>query len=264
MVECFLCGLSDKEALVDVISEDGIKKICRDCLKKENLPVIKKAYFIESGKRQSVYERLSRAAGISPNKTRIKESYELKKQEENLRSLVDKNYLKGFQGLQVQDEDENLVRNFHWIMMRVRRLKHLSQKQLADAIFEPEAAIKMAEQGILPKDGYKLIRKIENYLGVSLMKRDENLEYKPIRKFGSEIKGIISQPPEIKEETKGTEIDFSSSEIKDLTIGDLRAMKKQKGFFGKLFGRERHEKEEKESPASEEKPEEKTEEEKSL
>ncbi len=238
MVECFLCGLSDKEALVDVISEDGIKKICRDCLHKENLPVIKKAYSTESGKRESVYERLSRAAGITPNEMRIRKGYELKKQDESLRSLVDKNYKQNLQ--EAQSQDENLIRNFHWIMMRVRRLKHLSQRQLADAIFEPEAAIKMAEQGILPKDGYKLIRKIENYLRISLIKRDQDFEYKPVRKLDI-TKGIISQL--FKEETKEPKIDFSSSETKDLTIGDLRAMKKQRGFFGKLFGREKHEKE---------------------
>ncbi len=63
--------------------------------------------------------------------------------------------------------DENpfgMVDNFHWIIMRARRARKLTQKQFAEAIEESEEAIKMAEKGVLAKNDLVLVNKIENHL----------------------------------------------------------------------------------------------------
>lgn len=239
-MECFICGISDdKTVLVDVIFEKGIEKICKNCLDKENLPMIKKARF-EPEIKQSVYERLSRIAGINPEDVKPKKTEELKFQEENLRNLIDKNFSKSLQDFKGETENPHLLRNFHWIVMRVRRQKHLSQKQLAEAISESEIAVKMAEQGVLSKGGDRLIKKLEGYLGINLSKKDESAR-----------EDLQVKLPDLSQQTE--EIDLSSLESRELTIADLQKISKQKerrGIFrlfsgaGKKEGKKEEKKEE--------------------
>ena len=171
MIECFECGISgDKAILFDAISEKGIVKICEKCASEEDIPIIRKPtdfQFKESEKKQTVYERLSRVAGINTEK--IPENKDLKKQEVSLRSIIDSNFESRFKEAKSYDD---LISNFHWIIMRVRRLKKITQEQLASAIGESEAAIKKTEKGILPENYSLLINKLEDYLEIKLMKKD--------------------------------------------------------------------------------------------
>ena len=64
----------------------------------------------------------------------------------------------------------DLVDNFHWLIMIERRKRKLTQEQLAKEIGESETVIKMAEQGFLPEDDYKIITKLESFLGVKIRK----------------------------------------------------------------------------------------------
>lgn len=91
--------------------------------------------------------------------------------------------------------------------MRERRAKKITQEQLAKEISESEAAIKMAEQGILPDDGYKLVKKLESFLGISLIK--------------SEVRKTIpeKQPARI--------LKFDSATVQNLVISDLKRMKEE-------------------------------------
>ena len=171
MIECFECGISgDKAVLFDAISERGIIKICEKCASEEDIPIIRKPSVFqlkESERKQTVYERLSRVAGI--NKEKVPEDKELKKQERSLRDIIDRSFKSQFKEAKSYD---NLVDNFHWIIMRVRRLRKLTQEQLASAIAESETAIKMVEKGILPENYLFLIKKLEDYLGVKLIKKE--------------------------------------------------------------------------------------------
>jgi ribosome-binding protein aMBF1 (putative translation factor) len=63
---------------------------------------------------------------------------------------------------------EDLIDNFHWEIMKIRRRKNLTRGQLAERINISEDELKFVELGELPKDDFVLINKIENYLGISL------------------------------------------------------------------------------------------------
>jgi len=218
-MECFNCSVSgDKVKLFDAISGKGIVKICEKCSFEERLPIVRKPTIFqleESEKKYSVYERLSRNASIEPKK--IKEDKPIKKELEEmkkiLREVSNKNYE---QKIQTNPKlMPGLVDNFHWIIMRVRRLKKLTQEQLAKEIYEPEASIKMAEQGILSEGNYELVKKLESYLGIKLLKR----EFK-------NKKGEISE-----EQTKKSEFDlkeFDLKNVENITIADLKKMKEEK------------------------------------
>lgn len=184
MAECYKCGISGSSVrLFDAIGDEEIVKICANCLKEEDLPLIKKPTTFqlkEAETPSTVYERLSRAAGVDPKEHQAKfsinkrrEEERLKKQEASLRELVEKNYES-----KVKQQEEmprpDLIDNFHWVIMRARRMKKLTQDQLAKEIGEAESAIKMAEKGVLPEDDHKMVRKLEVFLGIKIRKGKDN------------------------------------------------------------------------------------------
>jgi len=209
-MECSKCGVSgSKTRLLDVISREGIVKLCEKCFLEENMPLVRKpanfqlkdsVIIPKSSVKKTVYERLSEISGVQNRK--IPEKELLNKQETTLKDIVNKNFeiISGEGG-----SAEDLIDNFHWVIMRARRLKHLTQGQFAKAIAEPEAAIKAIEKGFLPKNNYRLIKKIENYLQIKLLKKE------------------TEQKQEFEKE-----ISFDPVTAKTLTIADLQDMKKKK------------------------------------
>ena len=203
-MECFNCGISEsKVRLFDVVSSKGIVKICDVCLKNERMPIVRRPTTFqlkESEKNLSIYDRISKISGIN-GELRRKDS----KTEINLSNIVDRNFAS-----KVSNEKRprlDLVDNFHWIVMRARRLKKLTQKKLAQEISESEVAIKMAERGVLPEDDYRLVNKLESFLGIKIIKTK-------IQKLPEK------QPVRI--------IKFDPSAVQDLTIADLKKMKEEK------------------------------------
>ncbi|MCP6719542.1 MAG: helix-turn-helix domain-containing protein [Patescibacteria group bacterium] len=210
-MECSNCGTSgDRIRFFDVVSNRGIVKLCEKCSSESGFPIVRKPAVFqlkESEKKSSVYERLSRSAGIEPgHEPEMKD-----KAEEILKEVVNKNYEQKLQEQKTPRSD--LMDNFHWIIMRARRLKKLTQEQLAKQISEPEAAIRMAEKGIVP-EGYSLIIKLEKFLGVKLRK---NVSYPEEKEF-SELD--YEEKPEIS--------GFDPKGLENLTISDLKRMKDER------------------------------------
>ena len=185
---CFKCGISEENALLfDAVGEEGVVNVCRKCSFDENLPIVKKRtknyplikQRVEQKipfKRKSggeVYKRLLKISGInSEEKIENKpKSPELEKQENDLKRIVEENFNKTAQ--ENQDSKINLVDNFNWIIMRARRKRHMMRQQLAEKISEPELAIKSLENGIYPINK-RIIKKIEDYLGIKLLKVNDS------------------------------------------------------------------------------------------
>lgn len=174
-MECYKCGADgSRKRLFDTITAEGIVKVCEDCSKGENLPMIRKptsGQLNEIDRKPSVYERLSKASGINPYAKRSEKNENLIRQETTLREIVDRNYREKVKDNIIPRED--LIDNFHWKLMVARRMKKLTQKQVAEAIVESEAAVKMAEQGVIPNDN-KIIRKLENFYKIRLSKENSS------------------------------------------------------------------------------------------
>ena len=64
----------------------------------------------------------------------------------------------------------DLIDNFNWEIARVRKLRGLTRKQVANSIHESEETIKMIENGVLPSDNYIVLTKLEAFLGISVRK----------------------------------------------------------------------------------------------
>ncbi|MEM4625667.1 MAG: hypothetical protein QXJ28_02810, partial [Candidatus Pacearchaeota archaeon] len=159
---CAICGTTDE--LVEVINSSEIIKVCPDCARKEGYPRIVKPTEEQLRKANRFYgvrERLAMAPGFRNdgfyyNKTSSERvlSDALKKvglstskksdEDKELEKIIIRNFKK------VQRED--LIDNFHWHILNARRARKMSQKQLANAIAEPEIVVELAEQGKLPDD----------------------------------------------------------------------------------------------------------------
>jgi ribosome-binding protein aMBF1 (putative translation factor) len=222
------CAICENEfspgRMIDVISKGGIVKVCPGCYR-DDMPVFKKPedYQFEGiYKRKSVYERLSQAAGLNnseEHKKRIsgfgKDSGVLK--DEYLRRIVNKNFEKRAENY---PKNEDLIDNFHWVILRARRSKKLSQKQLAEAIKEPESAVAMAEKGFIPQGSDFFVRKLEEFLRVRISKKN----------FEKAREGIFDGEVEKKELLRRFEDhgEFDDEMMKSLTIEDLNELKEKK------------------------------------
>lgn len=173
MEKCVRCGASSENTILyDAISKEGLVKICGHCNIRENLPVLKKSGTVPEEKRQSVYERMTKLSGFNPKERELHERQaEMTKQNEEMRQIIDRNFRNEMTNLQKEAGGNDLVRNWHWELLKARRAKHITQRELADAIGESELAVKMAERGMLPRERERLIRKLESYLRIRILTR---------------------------------------------------------------------------------------------
>jgi ribosome-binding protein aMBF1 (putative translation factor) len=167
MERCVRCQLNGEEVrLYDSIYEGRINKICERCSIIENVPIIKKPdtrQLKESEKAVGVYDRMKRLAGI-----RDKRGDETFFRADKLKTLIQNPELEMPEKAQL-----NLIEHFHWEIMKNRRRKGLSHKQLAEAIEESEVAIQMIEKAKLPENAESLIRKLEQFFQIGLRRISE-------------------------------------------------------------------------------------------
>jgi len=222
-MECSVCGVSkEKVRLLDAISSEGIVKICESCSKEEDMPILRRPTTFqlkESEKELKIHDML---LSVRRQKKESLEEPEKKdektKTEITLKEIADKNYETAVP--KEKKPRPNLVDNFHWIIMRTRRLKKLTQEQLAKEISESTAAIKMVEQGILPEDDYRLVNKLEGFLGINL------------------VKDVSKTTPSSSEKSPARIIKFDRKTMQNLTISDLKKMKEQAEKIGESLEEE--------------------------
>lgn len=212
MEKCFKCGASSEETILyDAISNGELIKICANCNIRENLPLLKKAVSYPGEKRETVYERMSKISGFNPKEREIRQrEEERRKQNEEAKQIMDKDLREELYSSNTKKDisgESNLVRNFHWEILKARRAKRLTQAQLADVIGESELAIRMAERGILPRERERMVKKIETYLHIKITKNP--------------IEGMI-QTPQV--------------EVKEAEIVEVPIETKKKFSLKRLFG----------------------------
>jgi len=203
MEHCYKCGINENLAkLSNAITSEGIVKICDLCAKRENHPIISQTETskLKENQEAQVKKRLSRTNYLNPE---IQDA--TKDQDAHLKEIIKINFeQKRSQNPQKRDD---LTENFHWIIMRARRLKHITQEQLAKELKVSEPTIKALEKGLIEEEGYDLVHKIETYLSIRIIK--------------PEIQKKIN-------ETQSKKIGFDPIATKELTINDLIDLKAKK------------------------------------
>jgi ribosome-binding protein aMBF1 (putative translation factor) len=209
--ECFRCGVSgERVRLHDAISNHGIVKTCSDCASIEKIPIINKPtenQIKEAQRHRTVHERL-----YGTDKKPIT------KETTTLRDLVDQK----FKNRGVQNHPD-LIDNFHWKIQQVKRTKRITREEFAKGIGESDVTIRMIEQGFLPANDYKIINKIESFLGVNL--RKDGTSGFPDTSVSK--KYSLDSPNESEKK-----LSFDADSTRDLKIADLRELdKKTKSIF---------------------------------
>lgn len=189
--KCYVCN--EENELVDAIGSEKIIRVCRDCVEKNHFPVISKPTEEQLSRLHKFYSKdFSKPPAPTLKKEKTPEDRELER-------ILKKNIKSG--------DFPELIDNFHWHIQHGRRMKKLSQKQLAESIAEPELMIDMAEQGKLPENHDKLISKLEQFLKIKI-KKEEKL-------------------PEIVEDSEENpeEFDIKKVNLFEVTTGYLKSLK---------------------------------------
>lgn len=212
MGECFFCGKEEANLNKAIYFREGIVDVCELCSKKEGLPLVKKPTTnqLKQAEEKTYRQRLREFE--REGHSALRSNPEVDEKEIELKDLIDQNFKR-----KVISKEENpivtdLIDNFHWIIMRERRKRKISQKELAKEIGESEIAIKMAEQGKLPEDAFKLIKKLEAYLNIKLIKNEKDFSLKEV---------AIKKPDEYL---------FDKGVNRELTIDDLRQLDEEREF----------------------------------
>lgn len=212
MEECYFCKKESNNLFKAIYFREGIVNICEICSKKEGLPLVKKPTTnqLKQAEEKTYRQRVKEfeRCGFEA----FKKSSENSQKEIELKDLIEQNFKRKVKPKEESKIASDLVNNFHWLIMRERRKRKISQKDLAKEIGESEIAIKMSEQGKLPEDGFKLIKKIETYLNLKLIKNEKDFS----------LKEVASKKPE--------EYLFDKGVNKELTIDDLRKLDEEKEF----------------------------------
>ncbi|MBU0957489.1 MAG: hypothetical protein KKF56_01625 [Nanoarchaeota archaeon] len=214
MEYCFKCGKSENDVkILDAVSNNEMVSICDECAEFEEIPIIRKpsTYQLkEINNPRNVKERLLRMAGLDKKEPTI----------DDLRT-----------DFKVSEEDVvmksmplNLIENFHWHIQNARKKSKLDIIQMSKILGENEFILRELEKGNLPDDAFMLLKKIEQYFQIKLMKREE--VRKPVNRFD------WSRKEEIKEEWRREEEEKVEKEIKEVhnSLKDIDSSKSEDKF----------------------------------
>jgi ribosome-binding protein aMBF1 (putative translation factor) len=166
---------------------------------------------IDGGKIVKVSEDYARREGLLIIRRNVEAPVQVRQKEEERRLLFD-DYRKPLKPGKSQVLKE-LKDHFYWDISQARKLKGITRKQLGLAVGVSELDIKMVENGMLPKDDFILINKIQNYLGLHLRKEQSYID-QPLRKL------VEKEMPnkEVKTENKRETRKDNNQESKDLNV----------------------------------------------
>ena len=167
-MKCRICEKNfDREDLYEGIFDDKIDLICKNCLVKEDVPIIKKP-LLEETRNLSVKERVER---ISTKQEKIK-----KEQTITLANLSKLKFPPK------KEETPDLVENYYWLIQNSRRRMKMTQTQLAEKLTIPLNVLISLEKGQIPKNFYEYIDKLEGFFKIKLWKNNAREKYFPVDK----------------------------------------------------------------------------------
>ncbi|MDO8509024.1 MAG: hypothetical protein Q7S27_05055 [Nanoarchaeota archaeon] len=170
--------------LVDVIEEGKIVRVKESYAKSEGLAII----------RRPIIKR--------PNKKKDDENQEERIYFEDLRKPLQ------WKKNQVIAE---LIENFQWQVTRKRKELGLTRRQVALSIGESENNLKLVENGLLPKNDFVIVNKLQKFFNINLRKDKQDFTQSPrslIETKPSEEDKADNKKPESKKPFSGEDIEI--------------------------------------------------------
>ena len=153
---------SEEVRLFDGIYVAEPVKICEKCSLMAGIPIVKRpnqSQITNSDKPMGVRERLMRMNHLESDKKQESTLSDEIKRLEQMPQLEKPEHIKF-----------KLVDNFHWMIKTERRRKGYMLGQLADALNENAGAIELLEKGVVPEKSIELVRKLEKFFNIRLVK----------------------------------------------------------------------------------------------
>lgn len=211
---CSECEKSDVK-LYDCILNGFPILLCNSCAELNDAIIIKKpsvSQIAESEKPYTVYERLGKALGMEKSDLEeMRKESDRKRVEQVAREMKRR-------AIEREEKIIKLVDNFEKILNKERNFRGMTQKQLALAILEPETAINMLENGDIPEDAEKLLKKLEQFLRIRLIEEEPEEE----KKEAPKEKEMENKSEWLEDPEKPFDLN------QNITIGKLKEIKEQK------------------------------------
>src|SRR3989344_3647445 len=137
-------GELNKEDFVEAIDEGRIVRVPESYAKREGLPILRKPIREVINQNRVENEKKSLKEEITLNSAKFS-----MKQNPIIKELID---------------------NFHWEITKKRKIMNITRKRMADSIGVSEEDLKLLENGVVRKNDFILINKVENYLKINLRK----------------------------------------------------------------------------------------------
>lgn|SRR3989344_1702931 len=132
---------------------------------------------LEEGKIVRVPESYAKIEGLAIIRRPILKGRNSKKNEEEERiTFEDLRKPLNWKKNQVVAE---LIENFHWQISRRRKELGLTRRQIARSINESENNLKLIENGILPRNDFVIVNKLQTFLNLNLRKDKQNFAQSP-------------------------------------------------------------------------------------
>lgn len=166
-MKCRVCERDFSEDQVfEGIFEDKIDYICKNCLVKENVPLIKKPKKAEEEtKKLSVSERIER----------LSTKHEKKEKEPYISHIN----LAKLKFPPKKEESADLVDNYYWLIQNSRRKLKMTQTQLSEKLTIPLQVVVSLEKGQIPQNFYEYIDRLESFFRIKLWRDNAREKYFP-------------------------------------------------------------------------------------
>lgn len=228
MARCTICKKTSEEIqLYTGILDAEMVMVCEHCAEEEGIPLIKKPsekQLNRADKKYTVRERMEILSG-SRDATDISDD-----------QMVTQRNLAKLRAPPKKQYHEDVLDNYSWTLNIARRRAKLTASQLAEKTQVSSEIIRSIEKGKIPENFEEIFPKLENYLGIKLLKNNGG-KINFIRKREEEDKILesvrkkIESPNSLDEPTpkKKIGLDFSSREsLENVTLNDLVEMKRAK------------------------------------
>lgn len=166
---CEICGKTEVP-LFKGLYDNRVVFACESCVNIEGILVISKpsAEQLEKAeKRETVRQTMERLSG-----------HYLKRPIANIDHDISDRSLEKIKVMPKAQKADELIDNYNWEIKMARRRKKMSEKDLARATGISLENINRIEQGYLPKDFPIMIAKIENTLGIVLLRETNSMKIK--------------------------------------------------------------------------------------
>jgi ribosome-binding protein aMBF1 (putative translation factor) len=113
---------------------------------------------------------------------------------------------------------KELIDNFHWEIIKARKARNLSRKQMGDSIGVSEPNLRLVEHGELPSDDFVLINKIQSFLKINLRRDGKSFSDVSVKELSTPSEVTLASLQRMKEREEKQRAENEPSKDEEIEI----------------------------------------------